>query len=211
MAKKNPSIMAGDVPPRQYIWDAIRQLNHAGAPITMASIQTEMGLECVRRVKQHRIVDYLRNLAAGGYIERTNVSKRPGERAEYTLLRDVGIEAPRVRRDGTCPPPPGREQMWRTLKIIGDFTGAELADAASTVHQPVAKTTADEYITMLVRADYLSVVTPASPGVPGRYRLVPSRWTGPMAPQIRRTKEMYDPNTGTVIYSRVIKTEGGEP
>lgn len=205
--KRNVSTLAGDLPPRQRIWDAIRALHADGTPITLRDIS----LLQVEPLSDSLISDYLRNLFTGGFITRTNPDAPRATVAYYALIRDVGVEAPRVRRDGSLPPPPGREQLWRTLKIIGAFTGQDLADAASTPKVLVAKATADEYIKMLSRAGYLQTVVEPSPGVPGRYRLVPRHWTGPMAPMIRRTKDLYDPNIGEVIYSRVTKIEGGEP
>jgi len=208
--RKVQSALAGDVPPRQRIWDAIRHQHLDDGIITMQGIRIALKHQ-KPRLSESRISDYLRALIAGGFLVRSNPDAPLATSAIYRLERDVGVEAPRVRRDGTLPPPPGREQLWRTLKIIGVFTGQQLADAASTPQVPVAKATADEYIKMLSRAGYLQTVVEPSPGVPGRYRLVPSHWTGPMAPMIRRTKELYDPNTGAVVYRRVTKTEGGEP
>ncbi|WFE73079.1 hypothetical protein P8S55_08265 [Halomonas sp. M1] len=208
--RKTLSALAGAVTPRQLIWDAIRHQHLEDGLITMQGIRIALKHQ-KPSLSESRISDYLRALIAGGFLVRNNPDSPPATSAIYSLARDVGVEAPRVRRDGSQPPPPGREQLWRTLKIIGAFTGQELADAASTPQVPVAKATADEYIKMLSRAGYLQTVVEASPGVPGRYRLVPTRWTGPMAPMIRRTKQLYDPNTGEVVYSRVTKTEGGEP
>jgi len=210
-AKRQPSMstLSGDVSPRQRIWDAIRHQHAEDGLITMQGIR--IALKRQDDLPESLVSGYLRALIAGGFLVRSNPEALPAITAIYLLKRDVGVEAPRVRRDGSLPPPPGREQLWRTLKIIGAFTGQELADAASTPKVPVAKATADEYIKMLARAGYLQTMAESSPGVPGRYRLLPSYWTGPMAPQIRRTKELYDPNTGEVVYSRVTKTEGGEP
>ncbi len=210
MPKKTVSGMAGDVTPRQRIWDAIRYQHVDDGLITMQGIRIALKRQ-QPSLSESRISDYLRALIAGGFLVRSNPDAPPATNAIYRLERDVGVEAPRVRRDGTVPAPPGREQLWRTLKIIGTCTGQELADAASTAVTPVSRAAADEYLTMLSRAGYVTTVRPGTPGVPARFQLVPSRWTGPMAPQIRRTKQLYDPNTGEIVYSRVTKTEGGEP
>ena len=211
MAKRKQSLstLAGDTTPRQRIWDAIRQQHFDDGVITMRGIR--IALKQQRDLSESRISDYLRALIAGGFLVRSNPDALPATTATYMLQRDVGVEAPRVRRDGSLPPPPGREQLWRTLKIIGTCTGQELADAATTAATPVSRAAADEYLTMLSRAEYVKTIREGKPGVPARFQLVPSRWTGPMAPQIRRTKQLYDPNTGEVVYSRVTKTEGGEP
>lgn len=208
--RKTLSTLAGDVTPRQRIWDAIRHQHLEDGLITMQGIRIALKRQ-QPSLSESRISDYLRALIAGGFLVRNNPEAPPATTAIYVLQRDVGVEAPRVRRDGTLPPPPGREQLWRTLKIIGTCTGQELADAASTAVTPVSRAAADEHLTMLSRAEYVKTVREAKPGLPARFQLVPSRWSGPMAPQIRRTKQLYDPNTGEVVYSRVTKTEGGEP
>ncbi|AQU83222.1 MULTISPECIES: hypothetical protein [unclassified Halomonas] len=207
--KQSLSTLAGDATPRQRIWDAIRHQHADDGLITMQGIR--IALKRQPDLTESRISDYLRALIAGGFLVRSNPDAPPATTAIYLLKRDVGAEAPRVRRDGSLPPPPGREQLWRTLKIIGTCTGQELADAASTVITPISRAAADEYLTMLSRAKYVKTIREGKPGVPARFQLVPSCWTGPMAPQIRRTKQLYDPNTGEVVYSRVTKTEGGEP
>lgn len=207
--KQSLSTLGGDVTPRQRIWDAIRHQHLEDGLITMQGLR--IALKRQPDMTESRISDYLRALIAGEFLVRKNPEALPATIAIYVLKRDVGVEAPRVRRDGTLPPPPGREQLWRTLKIIGTCTGQELADAASTAVTPVSRAAADEYLTMLSRAEYVTTIREGKPGVPARFQLVPSRWTGPMAPQIRRTKQLYDPNTGEVVYSRVTKTEGGEP
>ncbi|MBZ9574386.1 hypothetical protein [Modicisalibacter sp. MOD 31.J] len=195
------------VPNRQRIWEAIRALHADGQPITARDVWAGMPDTMPRT----RVDDYIRSLVAGGYLRCRNPERRRGVAAEYALVRDVGVEAPRVRRDGTQPPTPGREQLWRTLKIVGDFTATELADAASTPTTPIAQATAAEYCHFLKGAGYLQVTRPGAPGVAERYRLIPSRWTGPQAPMIQRTKRLFDPNTGQVVFERVTKTEGGEP
>jgi len=148
-------------------------------------------------------------LVAAWYLKKRH--EYPWYATTYQLVKDCGIEAPRVRKDGTeVTQGRGREQMWRTIKIIGDFTARDLAQAASTPEFPVAESTARDYCIMLVGAEYLATVRPGSPGVPARYRLIQSRWTGPRAPMIQRLNQMYDPNTGEVFYRRHSTTEGGE-
>ncbi|WP_342596345.1 hypothetical protein AAGT95_09615 [Salinicola lusitanus] len=206
MAKRNQPTLAGDVPSRQQIWESIRTLHANKLTITMARLDL-----LLPKVPASRITDYLRGLTAAGYLERNDPHKKPGKVVEYRLARDIGFEAPRVRRDGSEPPAPGREQLWRTMKIIGEFTAADLASAATTPDRTIAEATAHEYCKFLARADYLAITREPGPALPTRYRLAAGRWTGPMAPQIRRTKELYDPNTKSVVYSRVTRVDGGEP
>lgn len=207
MAKRVSTTATAAKPSRQLIWEAVRALHADGQPIAARDVW----LVVPEDMPKSRVFDYLKSLAAGGYLQCLNPDRKRGVAASYALVRDVGVEAPRVRRDGSEPGSLGREQLWRTLRIIGDCTAAELADAASTPDSPVAKTTASEYCHFLSKAGYLQITRAGSPGIAERYRLIPSRWSGPMAPMIQRTKRLFDPNTGEVVYTRVTKTEGGEP
>jgi len=190
---------------RQSMWEAMRKLQKAGEAITVRKVW-ELGAEWGPR---GRVRDYMTGLEAAGYLRATR--QEPGKTVEYELAKDCGVDAPRVRKDGTeVTQGRGREQMWRTVKIIGEFTSRELAQAASTPSHEVAEPTAKDYCLMLAGAGYLTITRQGSPGVPARYRLVPSRWTGPRAPMIQRLKQLYDPNTGEVVYRRHVSTEGGE-
>lgn len=209
MAKRKPQLNAqGPRIDRQAIWEIIRALHADGTAIQVRDIW----LVTPDNVPKGRIRDYLVGLENAGYLKRYEEPRKSGEPVRYALVRDVGVEAPRVRKDGSTPTGGlGREQMWRTLKIVGDCTARELADAATTPNTEIAETTANEYLRFLAAAEYVAIVRPGSPGVLTRYRLVSTRWTGPRAPMIQRTKQLYDPNTGEVVYVRVTKTEGGEP
>lgn len=190
---------------RQHMWEVIRKMHRTDWPITVRQVwekASEWG-------PKGRVRDYITGLVAAGYLR--PIEGAPGPSVQYELIKDCGIEAPRVRKDGTeVTQGRGREQMWRTVKIIGDFTSRELAQAASTPNHEVAELTAKDYCLMLAGAGYLTITRQGSPGVPARYRLVPSRWTGPRAPMIQRLKQLYDPNTGEVVYRRHATTEGGE-
>ncbi len=189
---------------RQFIWESMRALHKGGDRFTVRDIW----LLSTGNGPKGRVRDYINGLVAAGYLK---AWPAPGKATEYELVKDCGIEAPRVRKDGTeVTQGRGREQMWRTVKIIGDFTATDLANAASTPAFPVAESTAKDYCTMLAGAEYLATVRPGSPGIPARYRLVQSRWTGPRAPMIQRLKQLYDPNTGEVVYRRNPQTEEGD-
>lgn len=209
MPKRKPQLNAqGPRIDRQAIWETLRGMHAEGLVITTVDVSLLMP----EAVSQGRVRDYLNGLEKGGYLARIDAPRKSGEPIQYSLEKDVGMEAPRVRKDGSTPTGGlGREQIWRTLKIVGDCTARELADAASTPQVKIAEATANEYLRFLASADYVTILRQGTPGVPSRYRLVSSRWTGPLAPMIQRTKQLYDPNTGKVVFSRVTKTEGGEP
>lgn len=146
------------------------------------------------------IADYCRRLALAGYLTRD-------EAGTYTLVKDQP-DAPRLRRDGTPAAEfgLGQEQMWRSMKMLAEFSPRDLAVAASTDEVKVAVSTATTYIKHLRIAGYLMVVAASRPsrGKPGGgaqavYRLKPNMNTGPLAPQIQTTDYVFDPNTGKVM------------
>lgn len=168
----------------QGCWSVIRELRRFDRPLL------------VLRVQAHptTVADYLRRLTLAGYVTRS-------DNAVYELVNDQP-DAPRLRRDGTPAAEPGigQEQMWRSMKMLGEFSPRELAAAASTDAARVTPTTAASYVKHLWRAGYLLCVAEARFGVgkagaQARYRLKPSMNTGPLAPQVQRTDWVWDPNT----------------
>lgn len=148
-------------------------------------------------VNRKTVDDYVKSLVASGHVD---VSGSVDGVTRYRLINDVGREAPRVRRDGTTVSQ-GRatENMWRTMRIVGIFTAAELALQASTDETPVSPVAAVDYCRYLALAGYLAV---AGAGDARVYTFIPARWPGPLPPQIQRIKQVFDPNTGQVVWSR---------
>lgn len=179
---------------RQVMWEAIRKLR----VFTLADLQTKT------RIQEGALRSYVEALAKGGYLSRERPTERVNgcfPRITFTLQRDIGVEAPRVRKDGSqVTHGLGREQMWRTMRIIGDFNWHELAVQASTETQPIAEQEAAFYLQYLNRAGYLVVTAEGGPNKATRYRLLPSRYTGPKAPQIQRIRQVWDANTQQVVW-----------
>lgn len=176
---------AGGKSKRQRVWEAIRA---TGEEWTTAEIAAAAGVDATA------VRTYLTALRAGGYITATYTALHRARR--YTLTRDVGIDAPRVNIDGQ-PITMGaaQQQMWQTLRITGQaLTPAELSGLASTERVPVSLTAARDYLGYLNRAGYLSAAE-------GRYRLIKN--TGPRAPMVQRTKQVYDANTARVMHQEV--------
>ena len=180
---------------REALWAAMRRLGRF--TVRQVCEETRLGIHTAR--------DYVRGLEAAGYLRRVgSVRTRGGpiacRAAVYELVRDVGVEAPRVRKDGTeVTQGRGREQMWRAMKILGEFSARDLAVHASTEAHAVSLEDAKHYIKYLVKAGYLAVVR-ARKGEPYRYRLLPSKNTGPRAPMIQRVRQVFDPNLGRVVW-----------
>ncbi|MFP4900678.1 hypothetical protein ACLFKT_16225 [Paraburkholderia sp. BR14261] len=150
---------------------------------------------------------YLQALQHGGFIVPISEQKAPGDEKHYRLARDAGVEAPRLDRQGRpVVQSRGNENMWRTMRIMGEFSPTELAVRASTAETEVAEATAKAYVKYLANAGYLNLVDPGHPFIKGkgakqaRYRLAAGKYTGPRPPMIQRTKSVYDPNLGKIMW-----------
>ncbi|MCK5295927.1 MAG: hypothetical protein KAJ75_03470, partial [Alphaproteobacteria bacterium] len=111
------------------------------------------------------------------------------------LVKDVGIKAPRVTRDGKIVTQgKGTEQMWRTMRMLKAFTADELAVMASTEEIQVKPQTAKSYLKHICKAGYITVISTR----PKRYRF--ARWTGCQPPMIQRLKTVFDPNLRQIMW-----------
>lgn len=214
----------GGKSPRQRIWEALRALAltpspHPGGEGEEQHAQSlPMGrfdldrIERATRIEPATIFSYLRSLQKAGFI--AVVEPATAQRKQvYALARDNGCEAPRIDKQGRpVTQGMGNEQMWRTLRLIGEFGALELAAHASTERVPVLAQTAERYLGHLYRAGYLVLVCPArklgSGGYqPARYRLAPGKYSGPRPPMIQRSKAVYDPNLDQVVWEEVQRDD----
>lgn len=175
---------------RDAVWAAIRKLRTF----------TKLDLQASTRVPVGTLQTYLRGLTLAGYLKCSDDPPRVA--STWTLVRDVGVEAPRVTRDGKeVTQGSGRERMWRSMRILKDFSLAELVATASRGGAPVASGEAGAYVRMLLKARYLrSSVRPTATGRAARYLLIPALDTGPRAPMVQKIKQVFDPNTGKVMW-----------
>ncbi|WP_186030013.1 hypothetical protein [Burkholderia gladioli] len=198
MARKPAHLeMAGGRGPRQRIWEVIRK-NPGDFTAIVIEKATVIDISTIRT--------YLQVLERGSYIQQRNERNHFTDPKHFKLIRDVGIEAPRLDKKGNPLPATGTENMWRTMRIMGEFTPSELAIRASTAGAKVADFTARAYARLLAVAGYLDVVDPGHPYIRGvgakqaRYRLRPQKYTGPRPPMVQRTKCIYDPNLGKIVW-----------
>ena len=174
---------------RQAVWDEIRK---QGSTFTIKDLDVKLDVSSIN--------EYLTGLTKAGYLTSCKASLR-GETTEYQLIRDIGFDAPRVRKDGSpVTQGQGRLQMWNAMQVLKQFNVNELVFNASTEVHTVAASEAKSYCAALCKAGYLLGRAEQ------RYVLVPAMWTGPHPPQIQRTKQVYDPNLKRVVWSKV---EGG--
>jgi len=180
---------------REAIWAAIRRLR----------VFTATDLWGETNCSKDTIREYLTGLRAAGIVEYYHDTEKGA--TVHRLARDGGVEAPRVRRDGSeVTSGRGRENMWRTMRVLKEFSARDLAVQASTDDVQIAELEAKSYIHYLHKAGYLAITVESKPGsatTPGRvarYRFVASRYTGPKPPQVQRVKQVYDPNQRKVVW-----------
>lgn len=194
MSRQPITELAGGKSPRQRIWEAIRGL----AGINDGTFTAD-DLSRASKIEILPVREYLKGLAAGGWV--SVVSKGGhGVNSVFQLEKDNGIEAPRVRRDGSeVTQGNGNEAMWGAISVLDTFTAKTIADLSGA--NPA---TAKSYCIMLAKAGYLVAAEPGKGtgrgGKPTIWATIRSRISGPRAPMITRLKAVYDPNLHQVMW-----------
>ena len=182
---------------RQRIWEAMRE-----------KADGFTGYQIARRANVHdtTVRSYIQSLEKAGYLERIAGADHFEEQT-LRLIKDLGIEAPAVTRQGKVSTAgQGNEAMWRTLRILGTLSARQLAEHASAT-MAVSLWSARSYLKWLARAGYVELLSQGNGDRNARYRLVPHCYTGPRAPMIQRSAQLYDPNIGKVVFSQDEQTE----
>ena len=180
-----PLAPLGVLTTRERLWNSMRQLK----VFTALELSRHAGLSgCLSR---YDVRDYLRGLVKAGIVR-----KAPAKRyvpVVYSLERDTGVDAPRVRRDGSFIPENAQTRMWWAMKVLKNFSALELVAYASLPERRISEVTAADYCHWLTRGGYLRVESEG----PTRWRFI--RDTGAKAPQILRVKQLLDVNTGEIV------------
>lgn len=218
MARKPVSQLRGGIAPRQRIWTAIRA-HGVGQHWTADDILSAARLsgDLAGSLDPATLRTYLQCLCAAGIVREYSTERIKGAavRKTYALLRDEGVEAPRLRRDGSrVTQGLAQEQMWRTLRMLaGDINARELAAHASSSQAPVMTSSANKYLRMLHTAGYLLCTRAGHAPRNGhaatlaRYRLRPEMNTGPQPPMLCRARVVYDPNLCEVVWAPTVTEE----
>lgn len=188
-------VMVGGKSPRQHIWEAIRAVNAGPKQLTTYAVARKSGQD------DQAVRAYFRDMERAGIVGKVrNVSRFD---AEWTLIKDEGVEAPRVTRHGKVSKyGAGAENIWRALRILGEFSAAEAAAAASVNGVSITENAAHIYLSGLARAGYL-IRSGGVSGVKTRFRLIPSRYSGPKHPIYQRDfNQVYDPNLDQVVWRK---------
>lgn len=202
----------GALTPRDRIWAAVRCFG-PGVPFSVAEIMLLSGersgapLDFEDGQRADTAIEYLRGLCRAGILAAEPERKvcRPlRELRCYRLVRDLGVDAPRVDRNGKpVTQGIGRDQMWRSARVLKEFDYRELAAAASTEQHVVSLQEAQTYYRFLKAGGYLRVAVPGvkgPDGKPERVRFLRARDTGPRAPIVTRDKSVMDGNTGEIVF-----------
>lgn len=178
------------------IWRAVREM------VTFTPSQLVSKINKRLEVNDHTVKSYIERLLNANYL---SVEKGANICLEstYTLIKNTGTETPRLRKDGSkVTQGVGRECMWRSMKTLGEFCWLELVSVINADGYLVSEASAKEYCKVLAQAKYLIVVRQGRGSIRSRYRLLPSKWTGPKPPQIQRTKSLFDANLNKVVWQR---------
>lgn len=174
--------MVGGKSPRQRIWEKIRELKIFCVPVLVRELPENIHPDTSRT--------YVKSLKKGGYLNK--------EGNAYRLIKDNGVEAPRLRKDGSeVTQGRAQENIWQTLRRTRRPIGArELAALASTEAIPVNFIAVRDYLLNLNNAGYLNKYEGKT------FQLKPAMNTGPRPPMIQRISQVYDPNLGKVVWSQ---------
>jgi hypothetical protein len=168
---------------REAVWSAIRRL----PSFTVRDLQQETTLEI------STVRDYVTGLMKAGYLRVIAESRA----TVYILVKNVGVDAPRVRKDGSLVTQgQGQINMWRTMFVLRTFTVKKLAVTASTEDCIVSVNAADDYVKHLCVAGYLKKKD-------DEYFFPPHMFTGPKPPMIQKVKRVWDQNLKKVMWSEL--------
>jgi hypothetical protein len=118
----------GAVTNRDRVWAAMRQLKEF----------TALNLRKASQVDAYLVRDYIKCYLASGHIEARG--------QQYLLVNDAGIEAPKIRRDGSLiSQGQGQEIMWRTMRLLKDFSVADLVAQGKSAGVEIKEDTAGAY------------------------------------------------------------------
>ena len=177
---------------RDSIWAAIRQLK----TFDWTDIEHLTG------ISEHIIKGYLRDLRYKHYIEYIDKGGRY-EKARFKLVKDIGIERPVISRyTPEQQKMTGRDQIWRTLKVINqDFNKHQLKVLASTKEHVISIREVKFYLLYLWRSGYLHRVSKGRGNESSVYRPIKSRIVGPRTPRVLTTHQVFDPNQKKIVWS----------
>ncbi|PTU04780.1 hypothetical protein DBR45_00080, partial [Pseudomonas sp. HMWF031] len=172
MIKPTQLRLVGGKEPRQYMWEAVRDNRNGFTARQIAQQSRQAGMS---------VENYIRALSRASLIELVDEGKKFVDH-QWRLVRDEGAEYPRVASNGKRSRRGlGLENLWRTVRIMGEITAADAAEMASSGGVVVTQTYAANYFAVLVRAGYL-VASEHNHQLAQTYKLAPGKRAGPRHP-----------------------------
>lgn len=192
--------LVGGKEPRQLMWEAIRDRRESFSGEEVAqSTEQELGT----------VMAYIRAMGKAKIIKALDRAARDKQR--WALILDEGLEHPRLNvRGQRHVHGQALENLWRTLRIMGELTAAEAAEVSSVGGVRVTQSYATNYYSTLARAGYV-IARSYDHQRAVTYRLAPNGYTGPRHPVVQRHEsiQVFDPNKDEVVFSR--RLAGGVP
>lgn len=174
---------------RQQIWDILREQKTVFVSANVLAGATDMSPK--------NVATLMLGLEKAGYVEVLKQRDVTGKLVKtWRLLKDCGVDAPRIDRYGQPLPETLSSVAWRTIKILKSFGLDELQMHIGMSHT-IARSTLRHYIALLANAGYLQ-----NTGTANRPYYVLIKNTGGRAPQVWRITEVYDPNTQKMVYKK---------
>jgi hypothetical protein len=177
------------------MWEAVRDNRGGFTAREIAKQSRQAGMS---------VDNYIRALKKAALIELVDEGERFVDH-RWRLIQDEGAEYPKIASNGKrSRRGQGLENLWRTLRIMGEITAADAAEMASTSGVAVTQAYAENYFAVLVRAGYL-IVSEHDSRRAQTYKLVAGKRAGPRHPIVQRSEavQVFDPNLNLVVYSNV--------
>lgn len=196
----------GKLTVREFIWSKVREHQ------TFAIQDILLNAPKHHKLDGNKVRYYLNGWESAGNLSSIMTEKQHGVfgHKTYTLIKDTGIEPPRVDPKGKkITTGLGREQMWRTMRMTGQFTYQQLANLSSTDEVLVSEIDAKKFVESLHQAGYLRLVKKGHKefGL-ALYQFKPAAWTGNKPPSIRKMNVVFDQNRHEIMYPKAEEIEG---
>ncbi|EAU40191.1 hypothetical protein FP2506_11562 [Fulvimarina pelagi HTCC2506] len=145
--------------------------------------------------------NYVARLEKAGFVKRVGkAAPEAGRHGNDPHLFEVvrkSVEAPRISRDGTLMPERQNQRIWRTMRMLKEFTIPELAGYASAAGDEIKVTSLRTYCAYLKRAGVIEDLGRTHHRGPKRLKL--AKKLGPRAPRILTANVVYDANAKATV------------
>ena len=170
---------------RQGIWSVIR----THRIISIKGICMSIGMP------ENTVRAFVKSLELACYLKEFYREKKP-KRIYYKLIRDNGVLAPRIKKDGSPLDPLPEQKMWFAMKPLSRFTALDLGFSTR-----LGEDKADAYCQKLSDAGFLKIVHHDPKNNRNTYFVIPSKCKGPLSPTIFEDGTVYDQNTDSIAFT----------